>query len=318
MKHTTKLFIGIILLLICCSYNAMAWTLKFRAVDALGNADTLIIEYKESATNGFDSELGEVNLYGVPPEKDIDVRIIQRTDANYYRKYEPEEKYPDGRIVPYWLVPFDNVNIGDTIPDFLWYFMLPGGPRPDYYRWDNIFPSSKENIDLKTNYVWALFYAWDLTLKITAKHFPVTFYLCDVYGRSGVGTLGIRSLYDAEKKWQSVNNWPPAIVYHNSSKITLVDSRANDYIFVLKAEYTSNILTSKGNKTLYPNPAENYVVLDDVLEGNRFILVTSDGKIINEFVVTNVPFTLDISTLPTGNYYIINPNKPEYYSFIKQ
>ena len=52
--------------------------LVFEAVDAQGNRDTAEFAIRDRATNGLDPELGEVNLYGVPPQGDLDSRLVQR------------------------------------------------------------------------------------------------------------------------------------------------------------------------------------------------------------------------------------------------
>ena len=51
----------------------------FEAIDSQNNRDTVTFVFKEGATRGIDEHLGEVNLYGVPPQGDLDMRIIQRT-----------------------------------------------------------------------------------------------------------------------------------------------------------------------------------------------------------------------------------------------
>ena len=62
-------------------------TVKFRAVDALGNADTVTFYVKSGATDGIDTAFGEVNIYGTEPQGDIDMRFVQRTDTNCIDKF---------------------------------------------------------------------------------------------------------------------------------------------------------------------------------------------------------------------------------------
>jgi len=55
----------------------------FWVEDATGEKDSCWFIGTPTATDGIDEHLGEVNLYGVPSEKDLDIRIIQRAKNNY-------------------------------------------------------------------------------------------------------------------------------------------------------------------------------------------------------------------------------------------
>jgi len=41
-----------------------------------------VLYVTEGATNGIDTEFGEINLFGQEPTGDLDIRIIQRTTIN--------------------------------------------------------------------------------------------------------------------------------------------------------------------------------------------------------------------------------------------
>ena len=45
----------------------------FWVEDALGNKDSCLFIGTPTATDGIDEHLGEVNLYGVPPTKELDI-----------------------------------------------------------------------------------------------------------------------------------------------------------------------------------------------------------------------------------------------------
>ena len=85
-----KIFLSFLVLLTWCGFSAIMVAQEngvlFRAVfvakDALGNTDTAIFIVKEGATKGIDEHLGEVNIYGLPPQGPLDLRIVQRTKVN--------------------------------------------------------------------------------------------------------------------------------------------------------------------------------------------------------------------------------------------
>jgi hypothetical protein len=120
MKTSRTLLVAVIILLLfglnITSPTANGTTIKLRAIDALGNADTIIL------TSDVSQLVDQINYYGVEPTKEVDLRIIQRSDTNYWRKIDPSNDHPDGLLIPYWLVPFEDVNIGDTLPNSRFYF----------------------------------------------------------------------------------------------------------------------------------------------------------------------------------------------------
>ena len=344
-----KKFIFLIIFLISYGFSAMAqdgWYLKLRAVDALGTSDTIIIQYKEGATDGFDPELGEVNLYGIAPEKDIDLRIIQRADTNYWVKHDSvylnsylamsEELITKG-IAPFWMVPFTDVNKGDTLLTSRWFFNGPNGPHGPMWTGSicSAFPTAKENADLKVNYVEHNVCCWNYALKLHAKHFPVNLYLCGTSGKFNIVFLETTGFYSYKGQYLgslwAFPNYIEGNFYFNPINIseyisgdnllpllTVLDSAsASDCLIELHTEVLLGILIPESSKLLYPNPTNNYVVLDDVSINNKMILLDATGKIIKNFLTIEVPFILDISMLPVGHYYIINQTISEYYSFIK-
>jgi hypothetical protein len=296
----------IIALVVCIGQlhsQAQARYLKFRVVDALGNADTVMIMEKDGATEEFDPELGEINLYGVEPQSDLDIRIIQRTDSNCYFSFKNEK-------IPYWLCLKDD----DTT---------------EYSQLCNLyFEAYKENVDLKVSYSSTDYFPYEcyFAMKVTANYYPISIYLCE----STVSYWDDCPVYNYGF-WNS-NGQFIYLVYiktgmysyelHNGQEsgirpIMTFDNADENCILGFVCSPIANIKIPINSKLLYPNPSNNIIILEEITELDEFSIVNSEGKILNNFTITQTPYTLDISTLPSATYYLINNTKSEFYSFIK-
>ncbi|MBL7722156.1 MAG: T9SS type A sorting domain-containing protein, partial [Chitinophagaceae bacterium] len=77
-----------------------------------------------------------------------------------------------------------------------------------------------------------------------------------------------------------------------------------------RAEYSKTIFLKAsdiGSVSVYPVPAGNSVVIqatDTDLINKKARLIDVSGKILKEFIIKNLPQTIDISNLRSGVYYI--------------
>ena len=69
--------------------------ITFVAQDALGNSDTVVFSIRESLDGVPEPE----NLYGVEPQGDLDMRIIQRNEV----KFPPTNLHPEGLWLNTWI-----------------------------------------------------------------------------------------------------------------------------------------------------------------------------------------------------------------------
>jgi hypothetical protein len=98
-----------------------------------------------------------------------------------------------------------------------------------------------------------------------------------------------------------------------------IDIMNDSNVIILLTFYpVSAIKNTVDNKILYPNPTYNYVILEDDVPLNTYNLIDNTGSILKIFDIETTPYQLDISDLPTGNYFIIDISKTIFYKFIKQ
>ena len=252
----------------------------FEVRDAVGNIDTCIFIVKEGATRGIDTVLGEVNLYGQEPTKDLDLRIIQRTTINCT---ENERNY--------WLC--------------------------------NVEPSSSENIDLKVDYRfdasmgnhWGGCYYF-LVLKLYAKHYPASIYLIenDYYGFNyfALAQFSEEDGMYVEGTHENFDFSIPKLLH------TFNDASENNLLRIHLEFYTSIDDAFYEQPTLYPNPASEFITIEDGRIGETFTISDINGKTVKTFTVENYPYSVDIRELQRGTYFLKNREGTIIYSFIKQ
>jgi len=282
----------------------------FVAKDAVGNTDTVVFYVKEGATSGIDTALGEVNLFGQAITKDLDLRIIQRNTINCVCAEWN-----------FWLCPSTQMFEWDSI-----------GITKCFFIGDFVFPS-KENIDLKVDYRNDSL-AWDIpeweqqkpnsyVLKVSAKHYPVSGY-ADSFTQ-GLG--GVKNIYTAlfnEEDGLYVEN---SFRYHYSNWAgyiepgellrTFNDASENNLVWVNQIEYVS-IEDAMEQPPLYPNPASEFIIIEEGRFGEAFTISDINGKTVKIFTVENYPYSVDIRDLIRGTYFLKNREGTTIYSFIKE
>jgi len=273
--------------------------IMFWAEDAVGNRDTVWFVIHPEATEGVDTALGEVNLYGVEPQGDLDLRIIRRSDTNYWLPLNvPEEKRK-----PYWLVNIYNPAYhGD----------------PNYIDGGNYARSASGNFDFKTEYLGNYSRGIGIPLKIVSENYPITINL----------EMSKKSVfYDSDLVWSYFEDEDGSKMggYLYPYMIMYCPDTVHNYIFIKNPIYTV-ILFEFGRhvsikdeiikKTLYPNPATNMVVLEDCNFGDEYQVVNINGIIIKIGIIDNEDCVIDISELLTSTYFIKTNNY--FYKLIKE
>ena len=286
--------------------------LVFEAVDAQGNRDTAEFAIRDRATNGLDPELGEVNLYGVPPQGDLDIRLVQRKVENK-----------------------DNIWLNGA-------FLLP------IYGFTNNIDLKK---DYRENAIMIPAGSRDFVLKVYAKYYPVDVYILSISNQNSLSTIDIKSgehiamtTYDeplgTSTGWQidsDNNNFcfyktnfnletaeqyktiinsdtiynfisNPVLLNCFSRNNSFSDSTSRNMLlgFNCFPSGFGNVEIMDNSIKLYPNPSNNNVIISEGNAGDTFEVVNSAGDKISNFAVEVFPYSYDVSALPAGVYYIIN------------
>ena len=69
---------------------------------------------------------------------------------------------------------------------------------------------------------------------------------------------------------------------------------------------------------LYPNPAKDYIMIENGEDGERFELINLEGVLVKSFVVESYPYHLDTLELPRGTYFLKNTTGTIIHKFIKE
>ena len=303
LSKTTKILmpISLIAMILAFSNTQQAFSqpadgiyfkLVLAAEDAVGNTDTVVFYVKEGATSGIDTELGEVNLYGQEPTKDLDLRIIQRTTVNGVCAGKD-----------YWLSP-------------KWVEVIEG---ECFWSGGNTFvPPSAENIDLKVDYRYDstvnhhIFYydnPYFYVVKVYAKHYPVSMHFFERYGE---GIVMIELFNEEDGK-------PPSELYKctgiNHFQVH-IECPCNELIVFGIAPFVS-IEDFTEQLPLYPNPASEFIIIEDGRFGETFTVTNVEGKVLKTVTVEYYPYSLDVRELQRGTYFLKNREGTTIYSFIK-
>jgi hypothetical protein len=278
----------------------------FWVEDAIGNRDTVWLYIKDGATDEFDPEL-EVNLYGIPPQGDLDLRIIQRTDTNGF--YLDTEE-------PVWLNG---------------YFDDPYLPGVDAVNYGWLKPYSC-NADLKTNYVEnrsGLYPIRQFAIFCYAKHYPIYIYLfhpCRGYCNpfvDGYHHLNpiVRATAHYVEHGRPFGAFGGSFPAEDDDTPYVIDSSymgdvINKLVLLYEFHPMSSIEDNVEIRALYPNPSNQYVILDDVSIGIHN-LIDANGSIVKEFDIDAIPYQFDISKLLDGNYFITNNSKKYLFKLVK-
>jgi hypothetical protein len=261
--------------------------------DAVGNRDSVFIYLKGEATDGLDPELGEVNLYGTPPQSELDLRIIQRTDTNFLKRY-PYYQYPYWLTGLSWIDPNDTIGVG--------------------YSW---CPPYNENVDLKKNYVG---YIWQwyggcrrFALRCSTINVPLKFTIETsnpmltslLIGIGGTGYYVI-TLHDASNgklKPRLHHTIEPGYGEYVILSANIPKENINDIILI---EMCSQgfVLDSIEKKTLFPNPTSDFVVLEDCEYNDEYKIFDINGNMIEAGFIDNAECLVNISGLLPATYHI--------------
>ena len=260
----------------------------FVATDALGSTDTVVFVVKEGATHGIDTNLGEVNLYGVPPQKELDMRIIQRTTES--------------------ICSIDDLKF--------WLCRAHSGSSFEF--------SSEENIDLKVDYRYThngnfSMMPYSPVIKLYAQHYPVSIHIVqELYPNARYFMLW---QYNEETGMSIAKINEGGVVPSISPSLrllcTLNDASENNLLWVgLDPPHISIADTTVYKQPLYPKPSNDFVMIEG-LETQELHLFDMTGSFIISFFLSENPYRLDISNLPVGTYFLKNKNNYSIYKFIK-
>ena len=314
--------------------------IMFWAVDAQNNRDTAVFYLLHNPTGAVDTTLNKENLYGVPMS-DLDVRIFQRTDSNCPCLAHPCNGGGHRIANSYWLPP-----LADD-----WYqrhrhhsvvMVRSYEQNADYkHYYEQI--DSVCNIDLPHRLVGGVLgddLIWEVAVKIRATHLPVRVFwrIYDGFYPEGYEYTANKNFcifylfHDSTKNYEGYSDMPEEYFgeyedFENDiwscCEIGFEESQNTDFVLVLNSfnlQYPfpfscTGIEEDNDYKILYPNPANELIVIDD--EG-IFYLVDNIGTAIQEINILEGPYALDISTLLAGTYFLQKQNNSTIYKFIKQ
>jgi len=339
-------FITLILILVLgnnleAQNNADSLALLIYIEDAIGQKDSVFVYIKQGASNGFNPELGEVNLYNIPPQSDLDLRLVQRTDTNMLM----DTLCLQG---PFWLIGSYSTS----------YAPYPGGgigTEVELYGWVRPF---KENADMKIKYISASNgteyfgmggdgcrpFAFKINAKKSSYPIKVFFqtkanpdFIFEVGRESvtshdantgeliGVGYGGVGKMFLIQKI-EDIGYYDPYYPFmfelplydvdNNQYSIRRWDLEPSDIIFCIHYCPITFIRENDNAKILYPNPANNYVVLASDDYNSEYLIINNDGIVIKNAIVDNVDCIIDISFLPASTYYIKTKNN--FYKLMKE
>ena len=269
--------------------------LLFWVEDSAGNRDSCWFIGRPDASEGVDEHLGEINLFGIPPQNELDIRIIQRTDDNH---------------------------------NGCWLY-----GRHHWSDYSGYVLSFSENIDLKVDHRWepqwseSLLLYFDVTtvvLEITAVNYPVNVYV-EYDPETGCGGyVGLTSHYflhekNGDGKCVGYHWISPAEIGENGEYVChKINSAAENYwmSFALNEYMRVGIQEELPNVFILPNPAGNFVLIEGLIN-EELRLYDANGNLIRSFIVSESPYRLDISNISIGVYNVANRNGQLLGRFIK-
>ena len=286
----------------------------FVAEDALGNTDTVMLIITPGSTEGIDPELGEVNLFQVAPQKDLEMRIIQRDKALC-------------EVIPTaWLCDFMGPSLENI--DLKVDYRFPPAPEK-FIPGRSSFGNSKNM--RSCHYV----------LKIYAKHYPVSISLVQIetVGNNGYsdatghGTATFEFMESDEETGlnlsyrKNVCFWPPydnpPFAWCDTLPFLLArfcEPSQNNLIAIYhNIDYKVVSISDVNNQQppLYPNPASEFIVIAEGRYGETFTIVDLEGRTVKTFTVEIYPYSVDIRDLHNGIYILQGQDNKMIYKFIK-
>jgi len=276
-------------------------TIMFIAEDSVGNKDSVKIIFHPESTDGLDAELGEVNLYEIPAEKDLDLRIIRRNDTLWWFPLN----VPETKREPYWLHSNcnDDKNYG-------------GYGDPACVDYDVYVRTAPNNFDFKTEYLpnkLTYFCQSGISLKlVNVKYYPITIEHKEIKIFSSPYQFNILAfaIFDNDYNLKSQIFAPGDF---STFKFEIKEP-AENYIFVFHFGRHAGI-KEENIKLLHPNPGIDFVVLEDCDNYSEYAIISNTGTVVKTGVIDNTECIIDISELHTSIYYIKTKNN--FYKLIK-
>jgi len=297
--------------------------LTFVAQDALGNTDTIVFSIRESLEGVPEPE----NLYGVEPQGDLDMRIIQRNEV----KFPPMIGFPDGR----WL------NCGGGVKSF--------SENKDLKESIHLSSSSKQMLERN--------FRDKFVVHINAKHYPVKISVIEWVIAEwvawndytiGHGMFGIQCDSTAGEGLHDIKFNSPFVEYSASfdgieeyTKMDInecdttfyiiskdlprtfclfVDSSQKSDLLVVGLLYIKTVSVFDDittSKLIHPNPSKEFIIMEKGKFGEIFSIINLDGRIIRTFTVEGYPYSVDIRDLQVGTYFLRSQDNKIVYKFIK-
>ena len=276
-----------------------------KAEDVKGNRDTVacILTSKEIEE--------QENLYGIEPKSDLDMRLIQRADTNNNTWW----LCCNGFKVPFFFENVDKKN--DSRFVYFGYPYLHGNFVLNIYTKN--YPVKISIIEWTTNgwinYKDDVYYQYDLRTALYNHNgsntpFPYSWFSCE-HSESKIEIIDNDTIYNMINE---NSKFPLNELY------TFQDETENNLIAInLYHGHYGGVEDNYNNENkLYPNPSKDYVIIENGIEGEIFEVVNIEGKTFNKVTVEKYPYSLDVSKLPNGVYYIYDSKKNNIYKFIKE
>jgi hypothetical protein len=297
----------IIIILFCLAISSRAEAQLTEPViiwaeDAAGNRDTVFIYgyYGKNPPAGVE----EVDIYGVPPQGDLDLRIIERTDTNGYYLDTKEPVWLSGYFYDPKLPGVDGDNYG---------WLRPYSSNADYKKkyFSNYFIDTSYTGFNGVAGVRCAVYCY-------ATNYPVTIGLCRLdYNDWVLPTIippaEMFTVHYLDNGSLAKNYYDGQISLNCEYGSGLLKE---DYIILIELLMWTSIFDNVDAKTLHPNPTSDYVVLDDIPTGIYNIL-NNVGRIVDTFTIETIPKQINVSTLPNGTYFITDTQRKYLFNFIK-
>jgi len=312
MKNAKSFFIILCLLTIITTQaivptkaqnNADSLALLIYIEDAIGQKDSVFVYIKQGATDGFDPELGEINLYG-SPMKDPEIRIVQRTDTNAIMD-------TFGLKGPYWLTG-----------------MYGHDYDPYGLNWSSFgfLKPYKENVDLKKNYIYNLNQI-KFAFQINATNYPVIInalktdsILAKKMPQCLTATKhnaidGSLETMDGLVSFTVQPNDCDDYYFNDYHRSIIVDFNIDNSIIFLEWNWLSTIKYNI-HKSLHPNPASDVVALEDCNFDDEYVVFNNAGIVVKSGIIDNTDCIINIFDLQPSTYYIKTSNN--VYKLVKE
>lgn len=142
----------------------------------------------------------------------------------------------------------------------------------------------------------------------------------DVLGYTGFWWSSTSYISD----WNQQRYWDVLILGHEVEDASMVGTgdKGEAYsIRCLKDGYISSTRISKETpQSIYPNPANNYIIVPDMKNKDvEVFILSTEGKIVKRDLLRNQPYRIDVDKLKSGIYFIelVREGKKSQHKFVK-